>query len=48
LDAYVKEQTFRFNERKKNDSSRFREVLGAVAGKRITYKELINHGEANA
>jgi len=48
LDAYVKEQTFRFNERKKNDGSRFREVLGAVAGKRITYKELISHGEATA
>ncbi len=47
LDAYVKEQTFRFNERKKNDDGRFREVLGAVAGKRITYKELIGHG-ANA
>lgn len=43
LDAYVKEQTFRFNERKKNDSSRFREVLGAVSGKRITYKELTVH-----
>ncbi len=49
LDAYVKEQTFRFNERKKNDGSRFREVLGAVAGKRITYKELTAHGtEATA
>jgi transposase-like protein len=48
LDAYVKEQTFRFNERKKNDGGRFREVLGAVAGKRITYKELIGHGEATA
>jgi hypothetical protein len=43
LDAYVKEQTFRFNERKANDSSRFREVLSAVAGKRITYKELTGH-----
>lgn len=48
LDAYVKEQTFRFNERKKNDGSRFREVLGAVAGKRITYKELTGHAEATA
>jgi len=44
LDAYVKEQTFRFNERKKNDGGRFREVLGAVSGKRVTYKELISHG----
>ncbi len=48
LDAYVKEQTFRFNQRKKNDGSRFREVLGAVSGKRVTYKELISHGEAAA
>ncbi len=43
LDAYVKEQTFRFNECKKNDGSRFRKVLGAVNGKRITLKELTNH-----
>ena len=48
LDAYVKEQTFRFNERKDNDGGRFRKVLGAVSGKRITYKELIGHGEATA
>jgi transposase-like protein len=49
LDACVREQTFRFNERKKNDASRFREVLGAVAGKRITYKELTGHAsEATA
>ncbi len=44
LDAYVKDQTFRFNECKKNDGSRFREKLGAVAGKRVTYKELTGHG----
>jgi len=49
LDAYVTEQTFRFNERKKNDGGRFRDVLSAVAGKRITYKELTrNVSEANA
>ena len=46
LDGYVVEQTFRFNERKKNDGSRFRKVLASVAGKRITYKELIGHGQA--
>ncbi|MDR3520078.1 MAG: IS1595 family transposase [Acidocella sp.] len=40
LDAYVKEQTFRFNERKDNDNGRFRKVLGAVSGKGLTYKEL--------
>ena len=45
LDAYVVEQTFRFNERKDKDSDRFRKVLGNVTGKRRTYKELI--GSAN-
>jgi transposase-like protein len=44
LNAYVKEQTFRFNERKDKDGGRFRKVLGNVTGKRITYKELIAHG----
>ena len=44
LNNYVVEQTFRFNERKGDDSSRFQTVLGAVSGKRITYKELIAHG----
>lgn len=48
LDAYVKEQTFRFNERKSNDSGRFRAILGAVTGKRLTYKELKGYGEATA
>jgi len=46
LNRYVTEQTFRFNERKVNDGSRFRKVLASVAGKRITYKELIGHGHA--
>jgi transposase-like protein len=48
LDAYVVEQTFRFNERKDKDGGRFRKVLGAVSGKRITYKELIGHASAAA
>jgi len=43
LDAYVVEQTFRFNQRKDKDGGRFRTVLGQVTGKRITYKELIGH-----
>ena len=46
LDGYVSEQTFRFNERKVNDGSRFRKVQGSVSGKRITYKELTAHGAA--
>ncbi len=43
LNAYTVEQTFRFNERKDVDGGRFRKVLGAVEGKRITYKELTAH-----
>jgi transposase-like protein len=43
LDRYLGEQTFRFNERKDNDLGRFRNVLGSVAGKRLTYKDLTNH-----
>lgn len=46
LNRYVTEQTFRFNERKANDGSRFQKVLASVTGKRITYKELIGHGQA--
>lgn len=48
LNAYVVEQTFRFNERKDNDGNRFRKVLASVAGKRVTYKELKGHaGQAH-
>lgn len=43
LQAYVGEQVFRFNERKDNDLGRFRAVLGSVAGRRLTYKDLTNH-----
>ena len=48
LNAYTVEQTFRFNERKDADGGRFRKVLGAVSGKRITYKELTANGAAPA
>jgi transposase-like protein len=48
LNAYTVEQTFRFNERKDVDGGRFRKVLGAVSGKRITYKELTRHVTAAA
>ena len=43
LNRYVGEQVFRFNERKENDLGRFRAVLGSVAGRRLTYKDLTNH-----
>lgn len=43
LNRYLGEQTFRFNERKDNDLGRFRSVLRATSGKRLTYKDLTNH-----
>lgn len=43
LQRYVGEQAFRFNERKGTDLTRFRSVLGSVAGKRLTWKDLTNH-----
>ena len=44
LDAYLAEETFRFNERKGKDADRFKQVVGQVGGKRIQYKELIARG----
>lgn len=40
LDAYVTEQAFRFNERKKNDAQRFAKVATQIFGKSLTWKEL--------
>lgn len=43
LNAYVQEQVFRFNHRKKlmfSEENRFANVIKGVAGKRLTYKEL--------
>jgi transposase-like protein len=40
LHRYLDEQTFRYNERKDNDSGRFGKVIGGVHGKRLTYKQL--------
>jgi len=48
LDAYIDEQSFRFNERDKDDGNRFRIVLNSVTGKRLTYSELIGHDTAEA
>ncbi len=41
LFRYLNEQVFRFNARKGNDAARFAEVLGRVAGRRLTHKQLI-------
>ena len=43
LDKYIDEQAFRFNDRKKDDSSRFQAVVSSVTGKRLTYSELIGY-----
>jgi hypothetical protein len=45
LSRYVSEQVFRFNERKDRDYGRFAKVLSSVVGKRLTYEELIGHGQ---
>lgn len=44
LFRYLDEEGFRFNTRKANDAERFVRTLSDVAGKRLTYNELI--GEA--
>ncbi len=41
LFRYLNEQTFRFNNRRDNDSMRFESVMSMVAGKKLTYAELI-------
>lgn len=41
LFRYLDEQTFRFNNRRDNDGTRFSEVLAKVVGRRLTYAELI-------
>jgi transposase-like protein len=43
LEKYVAEQTFRFNERKGKDKDRFLKMVGSIAGKRLTYEQLIGY-----
>jgi transposase-like protein len=40
LFRYLDEQSFRYNERKMTDGQRFRQVLGSVSGKRLTWNLL--------
>jgi transposase-like protein len=42
LVRYLDEQIFRYNTRKTNDAGRFVSMLSRLAGKRLTYKALIN------
>jgi hypothetical protein len=44
LFRYLDEQAFRFNERKGKDADRFIKTEQAIAGKRLTYDELIGGG----
>ena len=46
LERYLDEQAFRFNQRGTNDAGRFQRVLGAVVGKRLTYRVLTAQGDA--
>ncbi len=43
LQRYVGEQTFRFNERKRDDYGRFANVVSSIIGKRLTWKDLTTH-----
>lgn len=43
LFRYLDEQAFRFNEREGKDADRFAKTLGSVAGRRLTYSELIGN-----
>jgi hypothetical protein len=45
LFRYVDEQAYRFNSRKVADGDRFAEMTGRVAGRRLTYKDLIGKAE---
>ena len=47
LFRYLDEQAFRFNERDGEGRDRFAKTLGAVAGRRLTYDELIGNPQPN-
>jgi len=48
LQAYADEQCFRFNERKGTDAERFCKVMKQIAGKRLTFDELIGKVESSS
>jgi transposase-like protein len=43
LFRYLDEQSFRFNNRQSNDAERFTETLSNIAGRRLTYQNLIGN-----
>jgi transposase-like protein len=48
LFRYLDEQSFRFNNRKDNDAERFASGLSSVAGRRLTYRQLISQNVSSA
>jgi transposase-like protein len=46
LQRYADEEVFRFNHRKTDDGDRFSDLLGRVAGRRLTWRQLCNVGGA--
>jgi transposase-like protein len=46
LGRYVDEEVFRFNERGTDDAGRFAMVMPGTVGKRLTYKALVGHNDA--
>lgn len=46
LGSYLDEQAFRYNERKHDDGYRFKAVLMAIVGKKLSYRLLTAQGDA--
>ncbi|MNC97133.1 hypothetical protein D3C83_146870 [compost metagenome] len=46
LFRYLDEQSFRYNQRKDTDGQRFATAAGSLAGRRVTYDELIGNNDA--
>jgi hypothetical protein len=45
LQAYVDEQSFRYNNRNLTDGERFQSVMAQIVGRRLTYAELTGKSE---
>jgi transposase-like protein len=48
LFRYLDEQAFRFNERSDNDAARFFKTLQHIAGRRLTFEQLIGGSKKEA
>lgn len=48
LFRYLDEQSFRFNTRKENDANRFASAMSSIAGRRLTYQQLIGQNMNSA